>query len=132
MLVDGAVGGDPGADLFGVIERDLGLGNGLRTVDASIDEGLGEFERFPVGLDGAVIQVLQRVLTAQFEVVDGEVGLLGETLVFKVGGAYLRGVLVFVDRAADTAPEVRLPGDIEGQGEIGVGGGFTGDGGGGR
>ena len=70
VLVDGAVGGDAGAGLFGVFQRYFGLGNILGAVDAGIDEGSGEFEGFAVGLDGAVVQVLQRILPAQFEVID--------------------------------------------------------------
>ena len=75
---------------------------------------------------------MQGVLAAQFKEIDGEVGLLGEAFVFEIAGADLGGELILADGVADAAPEIGLPGDVKGEGEVGVGSsaGGGGDGGG--
>ena len=103
----------PAASAF--CQRHLRLGDSLLAVDAGFDQGAGQIQRLPVCFDRSVIQVLQGILSAQFEVIYREIGLLGQTFVLEVRGADLRGILIFANRVADASPEVRLPGDIERQ-----------------
>ena len=56
----------PAASAFS--QRDLRLRDRLRAVDAGFDQGARQLERFSIGLDGAVVKILQRVLPAQFEI----------------------------------------------------------------
>ena len=65
---------------------------------------------------------MQRVLAAQFEVVLGEIGLLGEALIFKIGSADLGGILGLSNAVAYAAPEIGFPGGIDGQRDIGAAG----------
>ncbi len=113
MLVDRAVAGDACAGGLRTAQGHLGLGGGLGAVDAGFDEGLGELKSLAVGFDGLVVDVLEGILPAELEVELGQAGLLGEALVFEIGGGDLGGVLVFADLVADAAPEIRLPGDVE-------------------
>ncbi len=126
MLINAAVGGDAGGGLLRVFERDFGLGDGLVVVDAGFVEGLGEVEGLLVGCDGLVVEILKSILTAELEVVLGQIGLLGEALVFEVGGADLGGELVLAYGVADLAPEVGLPGDVKRERHDGGGGAAVG------
>ena len=100
-------------------ERDFGLATSSWLSMPVSKSALVSSSDCLIGLDGAVVEVLQRILPAQFEVIFGQVRLLGEPLVFEVRGADLRGVLILANGVADAAPEVRLPRDIERQRECG-------------
>ncbi len=121
VLVDSTILGDAGSAFFCVAEGDLGFGGSFRAVDTGFYEGAGEFERLAVGRDGFVVEVLEGILATELEVVFGEKSLLGEAFVFKVGGGDLGGVLILADGVADASPEVGLPGDVEGEAEVGEG-----------
>ena len=104
MFVQGAVGGNADSRGFRVRERYLCLSDGLRAVDPGFHQSARQLERLPVGLDGAVIQILERILPAEFEVILRQGGLFRQALVFEVRGAHLGGVPEFADRVADAAP----------------------------
>ena len=77
--------------------------------DAGFVPGAVVVKRLLVGCDGGGIEFLQRVLAAKFEEKESETGLLGEALIFQVGGAELCFKLRCADGVADPAPEVGLP-----------------------
>ena len=70
--------------------------------------------------DGVVEELLLGVGGAEFEVVDGELGLQGEQRRLAVGGGGLRLLAGGVDAAADGAPEIDLIVQIEREDEVGV------------
>jgi hypothetical protein len=86
VLVDRAIGGDAGGCLLRVLQRDLRLGDRFVIVDAGFVQRFGEVERLFVRPDGLRVERLQSILSAKLEVVLGAGGLLGQPLVFKVGG----------------------------------------------
>ena len=51
---------------------------------------LRQLERILIRRHGLVEELLQRVLRAQLEIIDGDFGLRGQAHVFQVGGAGLR------------------------------------------
>ena len=91
-------------------------GNRRRRIDAGFNQTAREVERVFIGLDDSVVEILQGILPAQLEIIFGEIGLFREALVFEIGGADLGGVLSLVNGIADAAPEIRLPGNVERQG----------------
>src|ERR1700691_60431 len=106
MFVQGAVHGNADSGRFRVREGHLVPRDGLMVVDSGFIESAGKVERLPIGLDGAVIQILQCILAARFEEILREIGLLRETLVFEIRGAYLGGVSILANRGSDAAPYV--------------------------
>ncbi len=100
---------------LGVLQGVLRFDDGDLVVDAGLVASAGDVERLFVGLDGGVVEILQRVLAAKLEEEEREVGLFAEALVFEIGGAELRFELRLADGVADMAPEIGLPGDVEGK-----------------
>jgi hypothetical protein len=116
-----------------VLERVLGFDDRDLVVDAGLVAALGDVEGVLVSRDGVGVELYQGVLAAQLEEVLGERCLLGEPLVFEVGGGDLGAVLIAADLVADLAPEIGLPAQIEGQAaERALATGRGGDGGSGR
>src|SRR5580700_10849470 len=101
MLVQGAVGSNACSCRFRVFESHLGLSDSFLIVDAGFNQSASQDERLSIGLNGPVVHILERILPAELEVILRESGLLRETLVFKIRGAHLSGVLKLVHRVTD-------------------------------
>ena len=77
-----------------------------------------EPQRFGVGLDGVVEQVLLRIRAAQLEVVVRQFGMQAETGGFQVGRGGLRLFARGVHGAAHAAPEIDFVGQVERQHKV--------------
>jgi len=71
------------------------------------------FKRLTIYVNGLPQKVCQSVLTAQFEIEDCQIRLFGQLLIFQGPRRSLRCVSSLTHSVAHTAPEIRLPGNIE-------------------
>ena len=113
VLVLGAQDAEIGRGGLGVLQGVRRFDDGDLIGNAGFVLRPGVVERFLVGLDGIVVELLQRILAADLEEVDGQAGLFGQSLVLQIGGAELCVVLGRADGVAHLSPQVRLPGEIQ-------------------
>ena len=75
---------------------------------------LGQVQGFLVGDYSGIEELLERVLCAKLVIVHGEFGLFTQAHIFHVGGTGLRREHICPHSVPNTAPQVRLPGRING------------------
>ena len=100
---------------FGCLELGLRLSDSLIRIDSGLVQNPGQPERFLIGRDGGVQQLLQGILSAELEIVGSHLRVHGQPDIFEVGSACLRVVDVAANVVANAAPQVRHPGRIEGK-----------------
>ena len=83
--------------------------------DAGLILRLGQFEFLLVGRHGIVKELLQLILSANFEKEICQGCLLRQPFVFQIGRADLSRVPSLAHRITDLAPQVGLPGRFERQ-----------------
>src|SRR5580704_5753445 len=113
MLELCTVDSDVGCCDDGGLELGLGLSDVALYGEAAVVAIGCNADSFLVLRDGVVEEMLQLVVTAQIEVVEGELGLEREQDVCAVGGRGLQLLLAGGDVVADLAPKVDLVIDLE-------------------
>jgi hypothetical protein len=103
-----------------LVQLGLCLGHIPIGCDAPMKSSYRQLEKALILLDGVVEQLLLRVLSAQLEVVHGELGAQTEIHIGKVCGGGLRVFARLLYGAADAAPKIGFPRRLPGNGDVGV------------
>src|SRR6185437_1771980 len=95
--------------------RDIALG-----CQAAFEAGVRKVERLLIRIERGAEQLRLKIESAQLEICDGEEPLQAEASVGEIGGGRLRVGGTGLDLPANAAPEVGLPGDVDGQQKVPV------------
>jgi hypothetical protein len=98
-----------------LLEGGLRFHHGDLIADARVVLCLRQIQGLLIGGDRFGVKLDQSVLSAYLEKVFGKVGLFGEPLVLQIRTADLGGILRIADFIADSAKEIRRPGNIQRQ-----------------